>query len=188
LGAPSLETSKFSLYFSGSCIPINPMLSYIFPPEYLVVFNRFQCEKYFVYILQQLLSTRTTHVGNPTWINSISPELCPPLTCERACSGNEIEVDHIIISKRDVLNIAWKCDTFCRFYVYIKSRLSGKLYGSYFGRQGGISFSTNQRFCLHFCSKPIRMSKIRHHMKFGITLGHFRALLQAGFLPWNWYM
>jgi hypothetical protein len=24
------------------------------------------------------------------WINSISPELCPPLTCERACSGNEI--------------------------------------------------------------------------------------------------
>ena len=24
-----------------------------------------------------------------TWINSISPELCPPLTCERACSGNE---------------------------------------------------------------------------------------------------
>ena len=24
----SLETSKFSLYFSGSCIPINPKLSY----------------------------------------------------------------------------------------------------------------------------------------------------------------
>jgi hypothetical protein len=33
---------------------------------------------------------RRTHVGNSTWINSISPELCPPLTCERACSGNEI--------------------------------------------------------------------------------------------------
>jgi hypothetical protein len=32
----------------------------------------------------------TTHVRNPTWINSISPELCPPLTCERACSGNQI--------------------------------------------------------------------------------------------------
>ena len=26
---------------------------------------------------------RRTHVGNPTSINSISPELCPPLTCER---------------------------------------------------------------------------------------------------------
>ena len=26
---PSLETSKFSLYFSGSCIPINPKLSTI---------------------------------------------------------------------------------------------------------------------------------------------------------------
>ena len=25
---PSLETSGFSLYFSGSCIPINPELSY----------------------------------------------------------------------------------------------------------------------------------------------------------------
>ena len=25
---PSLETSKFSLYFSGSCIPINPKFSY----------------------------------------------------------------------------------------------------------------------------------------------------------------
>ena len=43
--APSLETSKFSLYFSGSCIPINPKLSHIFPPEFLVVFNRFQCKK-----------------------------------------------------------------------------------------------------------------------------------------------
>jgi hypothetical protein len=26
---PSLITSKFSLYFSGSCIPINPKLSFI---------------------------------------------------------------------------------------------------------------------------------------------------------------
>jgi hypothetical protein len=25
---PSLKTSKFSLYFSGSCIPINPKLSH----------------------------------------------------------------------------------------------------------------------------------------------------------------
>ena len=32
--APSLETSKFSMYFSGSSIPINPKLSYIFPPEF----------------------------------------------------------------------------------------------------------------------------------------------------------
>jgi hypothetical protein len=28
------------LVFSGSCIPINPKLSHIFPPEFLVVFNR----------------------------------------------------------------------------------------------------------------------------------------------------
>ena len=47
--APSLETSKFSLYFSGSCIAINPKLSYIFPPEFLVVFNRFQCKKYQIF-------------------------------------------------------------------------------------------------------------------------------------------
>jgi hypothetical protein len=33
-------------------------------------------------------------------------------------------------------------------------------------QQGGISFSTNQRFCLHFCPKPIRMRKTLHHMKF----------------------
>ena len=33
-------------------------------------------------------------------------------------------------------------------------------------KQGGISFSTNQRFCLHFCPKPIRMRKTLHHMKF----------------------
>ena len=43
--APSLQTSKFSLYFSCSCIPINPKLSYIFSPEFLVVFNRFQSVK-----------------------------------------------------------------------------------------------------------------------------------------------
>ena len=54
-------------------------------------------------------------------------------------------------------------------------------------QQGGISFWTNQHFCLHFCSKPIRMRKTRHHMKFvnkhlGIIWGHFRALLQAVFL------
>jgi hypothetical protein len=42
---PSLETSKFSLYFSGSCIPINAKLSYIFSQEFLVVFDRFQCKK-----------------------------------------------------------------------------------------------------------------------------------------------
>jgi hypothetical protein len=34
------------------------------------------------------------------------------------------------------------------------------------GKQGGISLSTNQRFCLHFCPKPIRMRKTLHHMKF----------------------
>ena len=44
--APSLETSKLSLYFSGCFIPINPKLSYIFTPEFLVAFNRFQCKKY----------------------------------------------------------------------------------------------------------------------------------------------
>jgi hypothetical protein len=33
-------------------------------------------------------------------------------------------------------------------------------------KQGGISFSTNQRFCLHFCPKPIRMRKTLHHTKF----------------------
>jgi hypothetical protein len=47
--APSLETSKFSLYFSGSCIPINQKLSYIFSPEFLVVFTRFQCKKYQIF-------------------------------------------------------------------------------------------------------------------------------------------
>jgi hypothetical protein len=47
--APSLETSKFSLYFSCSCIPVNPKLSYIFSPEFLVVFNQFQCKKYQIF-------------------------------------------------------------------------------------------------------------------------------------------
>jgi hypothetical protein len=47
--ASSLERSKFSLYSSGSCIPINPKLSYIFLPEFLVVFNRFQCQKYQIF-------------------------------------------------------------------------------------------------------------------------------------------
>jgi hypothetical protein len=73
-----------------------------FPPQFLVVFNSISVvksikfstrnSKYFVYSLPQLPSMRRTHVGNPTWINSISPELCPPSTCERACSGNEIGV------------------------------------------------------------------------------------------------
>ena len=49
VGAPSLGTSKFSLYFSGSCIPINPKLSFIFPPEFLVAFNRFQCKTYQIF-------------------------------------------------------------------------------------------------------------------------------------------
>jgi hypothetical protein len=74
-----------------------------FRTYFLIIFSCFQSDfsvksiklstrnsKYFIYILQQLLSMRRTHVGNSTWINSISPELCPPLTCERACSGNEI--------------------------------------------------------------------------------------------------
>jgi hypothetical protein len=38
-----------SLYFSCSCIPVNPKLSYIFSPEFLVVFNRFQCKKYQIF-------------------------------------------------------------------------------------------------------------------------------------------
>jgi hypothetical protein len=52
---------------------------------------------------------------------------------------------------------------------------------------GGISFSTNQWFCLHFYSKPIIMCKKRHHIKFankhlGIIWGHFTVLLQTFFL------
>jgi hypothetical protein len=40
-------------------------------------------------------------------------------------------------------------------------------------RPTGGNFSTNQRFCLHFWSKPIRMRKMRHHMKqtFGNYMG-----------------
>jgi hypothetical protein len=77
-----------------------------FPPEFLVVFNSIvksikfstRNSKYFVYSLPQLPSMRRTHVGNPTWINSIYPELCPPSTCERACSGNEIGVTLLMMS------------------------------------------------------------------------------------------
>ena len=47
--APSLETSKFFLYFWGGCIPINPKLSYIFTPEFLIVFSLFQCKKYQIF-------------------------------------------------------------------------------------------------------------------------------------------
>ena len=70
--APSLETSKFSLYFSGSCIPINPKLSprifSCFQFDFSVKSIKFSTRnsKYFVYILQQLPSMRRTHVGNPT--------------------------------------------------------------------------------------------------------------------------
>ena len=42
----SLETSKFSLYFSGSCIPIQPKLSYIFPQNFSLFPIRFQCKMY----------------------------------------------------------------------------------------------------------------------------------------------
>jgi hypothetical protein len=118
--APSLEMSKFSLYLSGSCIPINPKL----PPT---IFSCFQFDfsvksikfstrnsKYFVYILQQLPSMRRTHVGNPTWINSISPELCPPLTCERACSGNEIEPLHVNVTKQVLVDSVLECAHLCQ--------------------------------------------------------------------------
>ena len=71
--APSLEMSKFSLYFSGSCIPINPNLSSTifscFQFDFSVKSIKFSTRnsiKYFVYILQQLPSMRRTHVGNPT--------------------------------------------------------------------------------------------------------------------------
>jgi hypothetical protein len=40
------------------------------------------------------------------------------------------------------------------------------MHGAMCDEQGGISFSTNQRFCLHFFPKPIRMRKTLHHMKF----------------------
>ena len=70
--APSLETSKLCLYFSGSCIPINPKLSpRIFSCiqfDFSVKSFKFSTgnSKYFVYILQQLPSMRRTHIGNPT--------------------------------------------------------------------------------------------------------------------------
>jgi hypothetical protein len=108
--APSLEMSNLCLYFSDSCIPINPKLSprifSCFQFDFSVKSIKFSTRnsKYFVYILQQLQSMRRTHVGNPTWINSISPELCPPLTCERACSGNEIANPRVL----PALYIFWK--------------------------------------------------------------------------------
>ena len=81
-----------------------------FPPEFLVVSNSISCvksikfstrnSKHFVYILQQLPSMRRTHVGNSTRINSISPELCQPLTCERACPGNEIAYYQVYVLAR----------------------------------------------------------------------------------------
>jgi hypothetical protein len=51
------------------------------------------------------------------------------------------------------------------------------------GQQGGISFSTNQRFCLHICSKPIRMRKTRrHHMKFvNKHMGSLQSFAASGF-------
>jgi hypothetical protein len=60
-------------------------------------------------------------------------------------------------------------------------------------QQGGISFSTNQRFCLHFCPKPIRMRKTLHHMKFvnkrmGLLWTELFCKRFFGFLSWNWYM
>ena len=49
--------------------------------------------------------------------------------------------------------------------------------------QGGISFSTNQRFCLHFCPKPIRMRKTLHHMKFvNKRMGLLQSFSASGFL------
>ena len=48
--------------------------------------------------------------------------------------------------------------------------------------QGGISFSTNQRFCLHFCPKPIRMRKTLHHMKFvNKRMGLLQSFSASGF-------
>jgi hypothetical protein len=48
--------------------------------------------------------------------------------------------------------------------------------------QGGISFSTNQRFCLDFCRKPIRMRKTLHHMKFVYKhMGLLQSFAASGF-------
>ena len=50
-------------------------------------------------------------------------------------------------------------------------------------QQGGISFSTNQRFCLHFGPKPIRMRKTLHHMKFdNKRMGLLQSFSASGFL------
>jgi hypothetical protein len=59
------------------------------------------------------------------------------------------------------------------------------LTGAFFlhAEQGGISFSTNQRFCLHFCPKPIRMRKTLHHMKFvNKRMGLLQSFSASGFL------
>jgi hypothetical protein len=91
--APSLETSKLCLYFSGTCIPINPKLSpwnfSCFQFDFSVKSIKFSTRncKHFVYILQQLPSMRRTHTGNPTWINSISPELLPTLNLRTGMLG-----------------------------------------------------------------------------------------------------
>ena len=97
--APSLETSKFSLYFQVVLSQSIRSFRTYFPQNFELFSIDFSVKsitfstgnsKYFVYTLQQLPSMRRTHFGNPTWINSISSELLPPLTCERACSGNDI--------------------------------------------------------------------------------------------------
>ena len=55
--------------------------------------------------------------------------------------------------------------------------------GTVSDKQGGISFSTNQRFCLHFCPKPIRMRKTLHHMKFvNKRMGLLQSFSASGFL------
>ena len=47
----------------------------------------------------------------------------------------------------------------------------------------GISFSTNQCFCLHFRPKPIRMHKTLHHMKFvNKHMGLLQSFAASGFL------
>ena len=88
---PSLETSKFSLYFSGSCISINPSFrAYISPrifscfqlisvKKYQIFDEKFLFSKYFVYILQQLPSMRTTYPNLRTgtlWERNWHAESC----------------------------------------------------------------------------------------------------------------
>ena len=82
---PSLETSKFSLSFSGSCIPINPKLSYIFPSEFLVVFNRFQCKKY--HIFDEKFIYFVYSCNNCRVCVELTLEIHAHPYCERACSG-----------------------------------------------------------------------------------------------------